>query len=530
MAVLSPQAAIIETLFSIVSKEQEVVPFTLNPMQRSLDAALRLRMAIPKARQHGISSLILAYFTVACLGTKNARAVIISHESDATQRLLDRVHFYVENLRGPSADVQMNKNEVIFRKTDSTMWIGTAGSRKFGRGDMITHLHASEVAFWPNPKDIIAGLFQAVPRRTGTIFVESTGNGRGNWYHNLCTRAASGESSFGLHFLPFYVNPDYALPCTPEQAEELLNGLSEEWEEPQRVKTFNLTPGQILFRRAVLEELDFDLQKVNQEYPCELNDCFQAGGAGVFQKVVFVPTGDWVEVEKGFWKIKDHPKPGMHYVIGGDVAAGVGKDYSEAEVFCLEENRQVGEWFSNKTQPDIFAHKLAWLGKHFNEAYLGVESNNHGILTLHQLKEGGEDKAELYPSYKIYRTQARHKVGDVQRLVDLGFKTNSRSKPLIIGLLRKELASGLVIHSSRLRDQLASFIEHEDGSLGAAEGSHDDGVIAMAVAVFVKGRAGLALSEALQPPSPPPSEILTLDSYIQKLQGNRGGLPFMELA
>jgi hypothetical protein len=37
-------------------------------------------------------------------------------------------------------------------------YIGTAGARKFGRGDTITDLHCSEVAFWENAKELTAGL------------------------------------------------------------------------------------------------------------------------------------------------------------------------------------------------------------------------------------------------------------------------------------------------------------------------------------------------------------------------------------
>jgi hypothetical protein len=84
--------------------------------------------------------------------------------------MLARVHYYLENLRGPKAVIKnSSKNELTFPKTNSMFYIGTAGSRKFGRGDMITDLHCSEVAYWEDPKSLITGLFQAVPRNGGEI-------------------------------------------------------------------------------------------------------------------------------------------------------------------------------------------------------------------------------------------------------------------------------------------------------------------------------------------------------------------------
>jgi len=304
---MSPEALAIQSLFRIDDKSGGDIDFILNSAQLDLDRDWYKRLAIPKARQRGVSAYVLARKLVKCLHRRNTRAVVISHEAEATQRLLRRVHYYIENLRGVQASVRPKQNEIIFEKTNSVMYIGTAGARKFGRGDTITDLHASEVAYWPDPKELTAGLFQAVPRETGEITVESTGNGRGNWYHNLCSRAAKGQSSFKLHFIPFHTSPEYSLACSEEEARALMDSLQDDWDEPDRVKAFGLTAGQILFRRAVLEELDYDLAKCNQEYPSKLDDCFQAAGGSLFQRVKYVPTPDWIQmkdVDRNLWILK----------------------------------------------------------------------------------------------------------------------------------------------------------------------------------------------------------------------------------
>ena len=66
----------------------------------------------------------------------------------------------------------------------------------------------------------------------------------------------------------------------------------------------------------------------------------------------------------------------------------------------------------------------------------------------------------------------------------MGFRTTSRTKPIIVGKLRTALASDVIIHSPILKGELDTFIEHEDGTLGAQDGAKDDRVMAAAMAVY----------------------------------------------
>jgi len=132
----------IETCFSIVDKNSNRVPFLYNNIQKLIEQNMGQRTIIVKSRKLGCSSLILAKFTVASLIRDNTKAVVISHERKATQRLLDRVYYYLDNLLAvkPKLD-RASAEEIKFVETNSSYWIGTAGSKAFGRGDDITHLH-----------------------------------------------------------------------------------------------------------------------------------------------------------------------------------------------------------------------------------------------------------------------------------------------------------------------------------------------------------------------------------------------------
>ena len=154
----------IEKSFLIVDKQAKTIPFILNEPQNKILAALKDKDIILKARQEGISSLVLALFTIDFITIENVRCVVIAHESGATQRLFDRVKFYLDSLKTtfpgdlPYKLKYNSKSELVNTEKNSIFYIGTAGARVFGRGDTIHNLHISEFAFWDNQEKMFTSL------------------------------------------------------------------------------------------------------------------------------------------------------------------------------------------------------------------------------------------------------------------------------------------------------------------------------------------------------------------------------------
>lgn len=495
---------VIESMFRIADKEGNNVDFLLNPAQAKLDAYLTGRDIIPKARQLGISSYYLARFLAKCLIKVNTRAVVISHDTESTQRMLNKVHYMLEHIRGPKAVIKnSSKNELTFPKTGSMFYIGTAGSRKFGRGDTITDLHCSEVAYWEDPKSLLKGLFQAVPL-SGEIGMESTGNGVGNYYHKTCMRAATNQSRFKMHFFNWIDFPEYTVALSEEEQELVLNNLNADWEEDKLVQTYGVTAGQIAWRRGKLDELDYDLSAFKQEYPVTLDECFQATGFGIFKKVNFVDSPDWKRVDQFLWAMESfYAQPTSSYLISVDVGGGVGSDNSVIQVIDLNRWEQVAEWVSNTIGPDSLSVHIKNLAKHYNDAYVVVESNNHGAVTLLEL-------CRIYPLHLIYSEDDRK-----DRLVDYGIRTTTRTKPAMIGSLKKELSHDLVIHSPLLKNELDTFVEKDGGKLEAQEGCQDDRVMALAVCMLAINSIALVV-KAMKEDGP--SSILLDPFGLEALQ------------
>ncbi len=471
----SQEALIIEQLFMIADKEGNDVDFTLNHTQATLDANLTGRDIVPKARQEGISAYVLARFLAACMMYRNTKAVVISHDMESTQRLLGRVHYYIDHIKGPQPIIKhSSKNLISFPKMDSAFYLGTAGSREFGRGDTITHLHCSEYAFWSDPKKLMKGLLQAVPM-TGEIIIESTGNGF-NDYHSRCMKAEKGQSVWMLHFFDWLGFPEYEMSLDDVEKAYLGTHLNPDWEE-DFLYNMGVPLEKIAWRRFKLDELDYDLSAFKQEYPMTLDECFQMTSKSIFQMVQYQPTRDWKKVDRGAWMLEGHPSPTKHYMLGGDVAGGVGEDASVVEIFCLEDMEQVGEWINNKIDPETFAYEIARIARYFGDAFCVVENNNHGILTLSVLEK-------IYDKELIYKDDSTVASSAEKEIFQLGYKTTKRNKPLMIGRLRTLLAHHMVIHSPILRSELTTFIETETGGLEAQQGCNDDTVMASACGVL----------------------------------------------
>ncbi len=187
--------------FDIISKEGLRVPFILNAEQKKLLAELTGRDIILKARQIGFSSLILAIFTVDFLLVENSRSVCLSSDGEASQKLFDRVKFFIRSAedKGLALTLKYNsRNEMLNSTKNSSFYIGRAGSKSFGRGATLTNLHMSEFAYYPDPEAMMASVTQAVVPN-GRVIIETTAAGMG-FFKTFWDRSQKGETGFKCHF------------------------------------------------------------------------------------------------------------------------------------------------------------------------------------------------------------------------------------------------------------------------------------------------------------------------------------------
>jgi hypothetical protein len=162
-------------------------------------------------------------------------------------------------------------------------------------------------------------------------------------------------------------------------------------------------------------------------------------------------------------------QPSKEYVIGVDPAGGgSGGDYSCAQVIDRGSGMQVCELRGHLSPPEL-ASRVAMLAREYNYAEVAVERNNHGHAVHAHL---GHYAADI----RVY-----HQKGQA------GWLTNSSTRPWMLDNLAQVLIDAPHLFSSkRLLEEFKTFIRRPDTSSGAANGAHDDTVMAMAIAQIVR--------------------------------------------
>jgi hypothetical protein len=495
----------------IRTKAGAVVPFILNKVQKRFLAVIkrqeattgRVRIVVLKARQQGLSTVIMAYQYWKVTHNKAFKGLVMAHEADSTTSLFDmyrRCHDNQAEIIRPATKYS-SRTELVFSRLDSALRVATAGGRGVARGETLQTCHLSEVAFWPTAfaNDNFGGLIKAVPNEPGTaVFVESTANGMTGKFRELWVGACEGRNEFEPFFSAWFESDEYRR--TPP------SDFTRTFDEEQLAQRYGLDDEQLAWRR--IEVARDGLDHFCQECPSYADEAFISTGAPVFdpklindrlQDVVapaarfLVQDGLLTENAAGELLVyRDMRKLGQRtivdpnetYVIGADVGLGIrpnpekkqsGKDYSVAQILDSR-MRQVAVW-RGYCHPDYFAVILRTLGHYFNDALICPERNNHGLLTCVRLRDMG------YPC--LYTEQVEGQL-DEKDTINIGVYTTERLKPLMIDKLRASLRTGeiQINDPTTLREMLA-FVVTESGRMEGDGGSHDDTVMALAIATHV---------------------------------------------
>lgn len=526
---LDPKIYIPNFLY-IRNKNAELVKFKPNQPQKRLRDTIEglrkqgkpVRIVILKARQMGFSTYTEADCFHQTVTNKMFSSTIIAHEEQASQNLYNMFKRYFENLPDALRPMRKRNNakELLFENptTDdlekrrnpglqSTVKVATAKNTATGRSQTINYLHASEVAFWDNPKETFTGLLQCVPHSPkSTVIMESTANGVGDYFYDMWNNAVAGKNEFVPLFFAWFEMDEYSLPFeTEEEKEEFIKEVNYEFkdeegntvhtEEYELMQDFGVSYEQLKWRRwCINNNCNGDVEQFHQEYPSTPEEAFIASGRPRFNigvlkqyrrqakegdigrleysgnRVVFNPdpNGD-IEI----WK---YPEEGKHYCIGADVAEGlISGDYSVC--YVGDDNFDICLRYRTHIDPDLFGKELVKIAKYYNEAYIGCENNNHGLTTLKAIQN------EEY--WNIFFTKTYDKIADTVTQ-KIGWSTTPRTKPLMINKLAEFIRNKWIgIKDKILIQEMFTYVIDDKGSTNAQDGCHDDTVMALAILLQV---------------------------------------------
>lgn len=262
----------------IVTKEGKVEPLVFNEAQmylhnqaeKQLAEMGKVRLVICKGRQQGCSTYIAARKFHKALFKANKSIYILAHQAESTKWLYSIVKRYYENLPDFFKFPLVKDTDRAMEIDNGSVYsVGTAGSAQIGRGFTVQFLHASEVAFYENTDKLSTGLMQAVADVPGTeVFIESTANGPGNFFHSKVLTAMAKTTDYRLVFIPWYWQKEYI--ASPEGMELT----PKEHKIYEAYHKEGMTLSHIAWRRKKIAEEEGKEWKVDQEYPNNIEEAF----------------------------------------------------------------------------------------------------------------------------------------------------------------------------------------------------------------------------------------------------------------
>lgn len=432
---------------------QKFVPFEPNEAQQRLWALMDTtnRVIVIKARQVGISTAVRAWQFHRAYTSPNplTYAVLSFHERSARNlRRMDRRWLH-ELPNALHRDLEVDSAEdTVFKDTLAGFSSFTTGGRGGTRSFEFSGAHLSEFAFYTDAGEVLAQSMSTVG--SGPLVIESTVNAPGDDFHRLIEGAP--DNGWTVFTYWWWQHEPYRDERIPEDFERNI-------EEEELAEKYGLDDAQLWWRRQQIASLG--THKFKREYPGCLDDAF------LTRECTYFDPRDLDQIDMLWFDTPERefkaPEEGCRYVMGVDVAAGVGQDYSALAVISLTTMQPVYLERSNRMSPVDWAAKVAIVARRYNKALVLCEANNHGYVVLNELRR---------LKYTHLWKNARGKP----------WITTVRSKLDAFECLREHVKAGIIFHLDQSTMQELRGLEVRKVTPEAPSGLHDDLAVALALA------------------------------------------------
>ncbi len=200
----------------------------------------------------------------------------------------------------------------------------------------------------------------------------------------------------------------------------------------------------------------------------------------------------------GHWRVWADPDPSRRYLISADpCGGGGGQDYAAAVVLDADSYDEVASLHA-RLEPEQLARELVVAGMHYRGrdgvALLVPEANNTGAAVIALLIEW------RYP--RIYQTEHFNQRTQ-QRTTQVGWLTTAKTRPVAIAALQTAVRTGEAgVRNQSAVAEMRRFEDPGNGRPEAADGAHDDQVLAWAIGMAVLERTNAAKPAARTPQDP----------------------------
>lgn len=518
-------------LYFIITKDGTKEVFKMNRAQRhffdnylSKKGETYHRHIILKSRQLGFTTFIDLFILDEILFNSNREGLIVAHKVQDAAEIFDRKIDYAlrnmaDDIKGAFFKLNRNSAKKIQVVVDygpdkgSTSSINVSTS---GRSATYFYVHISEFAkmcvMYPkNAQEVETGTFPAVPF-DGFIFIEGTAEGMAGRFYEMFQDGWLSRNSITpmvsrVKFLPHFYNWQYddmemkkiteAIPVSEMEVSEI------DWAEYQ--KEHNLSDIEITYYYMKWLQMGGKgsadaLNKLHQEYPTTPEEAFLSTGQTYFptskvfsmlQSVKRGTKGELVRDEKGDFifqelstgrlEIFNKPMVGDKYIIGGDTAEGLAHGDSQVLYVINHRTEECDALYKSNVPPDEFITEAYNLGKYYNWALLGIESNKDGLWV-----NDGLDKLGYINLY--YRKVFDDITKNVTKF--FGWKTTSATRPFSLAALKAVFLRKGSGFPEALLTEMVTFLRNAKGRPEALTGKNDDVVMAASIGYAILQEQG----------------------------------------
>ena len=438
----------------VVHPIRGLVPFNLYGFQKRILSDLQEHRfnILRKFRQAGCTTIASGWALHLTVFSSHKTVVILSKGDAEAVEVLDRIKLMYDELPNFLKPKVVTKNAHTLTFENGSVIKSRPSGKQAGRGLSASLLIIDEAAFIEHIDTIWAAAYPTISTG-GRAFVLSTVNGVGNWYHETYTAAVDGRNSFNAIDIRWQEHPEYHYT---EGYEEMYKEMTKkgidihEWEDRTRA--------------------NISLKKWLQEYECSFlgtGDTYIEGE--VLKEVAQNTSEDYFTRYRNRMRVWYDPEPHYTYLICCDSALGRGGDYTGFHVLNLYNGEQVAEFYSNKTPINELAEIINEVGLLYNTAYIVPERNTIGNNLLDW----------LWNHYEYENIWFDEKD-------NMGIQIMSSNRDSILAEMEEAVRTNLVkLNSSRVIDELYTFVIKDNGKAEAETSYHDDLVMALAIGVHV---------------------------------------------
>ena len=431
----------IEKYIKIVNVDRGLVNFNLYDYQKDIvKLSVNERFVICKMpRQCGKTTTLVGIILWYILFHQNYQVAILAHKLQQAREILSRIQLAYEHLPKwiQQGIVEWNKGNIELENGSKILASATSSSAI--RGGSFNLVYLDEFAFVENnmQESFFASVYPTISSgQTTKVLITSTPNGL-NMFYKIWTDSEEGKND--------YKRIDVHWSEVP--------GRDEAW------------------KKETIRNTSEDQFRV--EFECEfIGSAHTLISATKLRTLRSIPP----EASNPDTRIFKQPAEGRQYVTVVDTARGVQGDYSAFVVFDVSElpYRVVASYRNNMISPLLYPNIVYQLSKHYNRAYILVETNDIGEQIANILHHDLEYE-------NVLTTVNNGRSGQVispgfGQATRMGVKTSKQVKRIgCMGLKTQVESDKLIINDERILYELFRFVNIGD-SYEAEEG-HDDMVM-----------------------------------------------------